>query len=385
MSIPRPLIGRLILVSLLAVVYGCSNDSSGLTSVNNTSSATPVGGNAGTTTSSFGGTTPASSNSGFNTGTGGISGSGGSNSPNVGGTGGLSQANTVGGASPATSINATGGTNATSTKAIGGVKATGGANATSTKATGGAKATGGTSATATGGTNATTGGGSSGKGLTLYYIRHAQVVANTLEPDQVTLENSETITDLGLRQIDALTTYLKAMNVAPDAVLVSPTKRAQKTIEPYLVAQNLQGEIWMELAECCNTSPTGAALPTAPTIQTYFAATIEGQNLAFRDAAANKYWKTDTYEEGLFMEMTARDAILSRYGQSGKTIFVVGHAAAGLVMIGLLQGNDMLQGSTSTGPNAVYLLNTGVMRLIQDPTTGLFKLDGRNINNPAQE
>jgi broad specificity phosphatase PhoE len=228
-------------------------------------------------------------------------------------------------------------------------------------------------------------GGAVGRGLTLYYIRHAEVVANTIPADQITYENSETITDLGQRQIDALTSYLRSLDVTPDAVLVSPAKRTQKTIEPFLVASNLTGEIWTDLYECCQQTPTGAVLPSTPQYQTYLKAKIEAENLDFRDANQTQFWLTDTYEQGLFMVMTAKDEILSRFGQSGKTIFVIGHASAGQVMIGLLRGNDMTLGTSSTDPNAVYVLNTGVMRLIQDPATGIFKLDGRNINKPQTQ
>jgi broad specificity phosphatase PhoE len=218
--------------------------------------------------------------------------------------------------------------------------------------------------------------------LTLYYIRHAEVVANTLDPAEVTYENSETLTALGEKQIESLTSYLLALDVTPDAIVSSPMRRTQKTIEPYLVAKQLKGELWMTLAECCNTTPTGAELPTAPQY-TPLKATVESGNFSFTVPTENRFWKTDTYEEGLYMVSTARSELLKRYSQSGKTVFVIGHASAGLVMIGLLGGSDMRQGTSSSGPNAVFLLNTGVMRLIQDPTTGMFKLDGRNINNPV--
>ncbi|HMA97032.1 MAG TPA: phosphoglycerate mutase family protein [Polyangiaceae bacterium] len=224
---------------------------------------------------------------------------------------------------------------------------------------------------------------SSNKGLTLYYVRHAEVVGNTVEPDQVTLENSETLTELGQSQIAAVTKYLQSeLDATPDAILVSPTKRTQKTIEPYLVETDRQGEIWMELAECCNQAPTGAALPTEPKYMSFFKAEIVAENLALKSPSANLYWQNDTYEQGLFMVMTAKAAILSRYGQSGKTIFVVGHASAGQIMIGLLRGDDMTQGAVTTGMNAVYLLNTGIMKLTQDPSTGLFKVVGQNMNKP---
>jgi broad specificity phosphatase PhoE len=217
--------------------------------------------------------------------------------------------------------------------------------------------------------------------MTLYYIRHAEVVANTVDPEQITYENSEILTERGLAQIDALTNFLQTMSVVPDAILVSPTRRTQKTIEPFLSARNLDGEIWMSLAECCEKTPTGATLPSTPAYEAY-RAKLEASHLSFADPAETRYWSTDTYEEGLFMVQTAQQELLQRFGQSGKTVFVVGHASAGLVLIGLLRGNDMRQGTKSTESPPVYLLNTGIMRLVQDPTSGVFRLDGRNINNP---
>jgi broad specificity phosphatase PhoE len=232
---------------------------------------------------------------------------------------------------------------------------------------------------ATGGANTT--GDTTAKGLTLYYIRHGEVVANTLEASEITYENSDQLTELGVRQIAALTTYLQGLGDVPDAVLVSPFKRTQNTIAPFLKAESINGEIWMELAECCTQTPSGAALPTAPTYAKYLKPTIESDNLSFRAPDANLFWQNDSYEQGLFMVMTAKAEILSRYSQSGKTIFVIGHASAGQLMIGLLRGEDVTNGPT-TGRNAVYLYNTGVTKLSQDPVTGLFKLDGMNMNKP---
>lgn len=220
------------------------------------------------------------------------------------------------------------------------------------------------------------------KGLTLYYIRHGEVVANTVDQSEITFENSDQLTELGLRQIDALTTYLQDSAIQPDAVLVSPFKRTQNTIAPFLEAEDLKGEIWMELAECCNRTPTGAALPTVPTYNKYLKATIESDNLTFKDSSVNTFWQTDTYEQGLFMVVMAKTEFLARYGQSGKTVIMVGHASAGQVMIGLLRGDDLTNGPTTSGKNAVFLYNTGVTKLTQDPSTGLFKLDGQNINKP---
>lgn len=290
----------------------------------------------------------------------------------------------------------TGGTTSASGSGAGGaaVSQSGGTASVggSTASSGGIVGTGGTTQITTGARGGTTGsgsasggaspGGAAGRGLTLYYVRHAQVVANTLDPSQVTYENSETLTDLGLLQIGELTTYLKGLNLNPDAVLVSPFRRAQKTIEPYLVAKNISGVIWMELAECCTQTPTGGAIPTQPTFAT-FRATIEAGNMAFRDPNATKFWQNDTYEAGLLMVTTVKNDILSQFSQSGKTIMVVGHASAGSLLLNIMRGVDVSGGTSS--PNALYMMNTGVQRLIQDPATGTFKLDGRNLNNPRTE
>jgi broad specificity phosphatase PhoE len=271
----------------------------------------------------------------------------------------------------------------------GGVTSSGGATSsivtgTGGKASGGISLVGGSTGGATGEGGATsTGGGGSVAGLTIYYIRHAEVIANTVEPSEITLENADALTDLGIRQVEALTTYLQGLGVTPDAILVSPHLRTQRTIGPYLVAKNLPGEIWMELAEASSATSTGAAVPTAPKYIKYYKATIEVPSLVFRDPAHIEFWQNDNYESGLLMVMTSRDLLLERYSKSGKTIFVVGHAIAGQMLIGLLRGDNLLGGPPTTGSSAVYIYNTGVMKVVQDATTGLFKLDGRNINNPA--
>lgn len=288
---------------------------------------------------------------------------------------------TAGGASAAsgdsTESASSGGASSKPKSASGGLGSSGSKNsiATSTGGKSGPSSSGATSSTSAA-------GDTTAKGLTLYYIRHAEVVANTLDPSEITYENSDQLTDLGLSQIDALTTYLQGLGDVPDAVLVSPFKRTQNTIAPFLEAESIQGEIWMELAECCTDAPSGAALPTEPTYAKYLKPTIESENLSFRSPEANVFWQNDNYEAGLFMVMTAKSEILSRFSQSGKTIFVVGHASAGQIMVGLLRGEDMTNGPKTTGKDVVYLLNTGVTKLSQDPATGAFKLDGMNMNKP---
>jgi hypothetical protein len=64
-------------------------------------------------------------------------------------------------------------------------------------------------------------------------------------------------------------------------------------------------------------------------------------------------------------------------------VLISGHAVSGSVLIGLLRGLDLTAGIEQTGPNAIYMMNTGVQLLFQDPASGLFELAGTNINHPA--
>ena len=141
------------------------------------------------------------------------------------------------------------------------------------------------------------------------------------------------------------------------------------------------GEIWVELNECCTGEPSGAPLPEELP-DSFFDAEIEADNLVVRESGPTGVVFPETYEEGLLMVMMSRDLILEQFSQSGKTIFVVGHAGAGATLIGLLQGYDMLK---EMPERPVYLQNTGIHMLVQDPDTGEFTVEEEIINDPPRE
>ena len=76
------------------------------------------------------------------------------------------------------------------------------------------------------------------------------------------------------------------------------------------------------------------------------------------------------------MVMTARDRLLDRFNQSGKTVMIIGHAVNGGIFLGLLRGYDMI----NTKPQRpVYLMNAKVNKLSQDSLSGDFTLQ-QNLN-----
>jgi broad specificity phosphatase PhoE len=217
-------------------------------------------------------------------------------------------------------------------------------------------------------------------GLTVYFIRHAETIANVT--DDYSDENQNTFSEKGLIQIDKLTDYLlNRLKVTPDAIFVSPRWRTQKTIEPYLKASGTDAVIWAELDECCYQDASGSKpgdVVFEDDIIKPFA-----QNILVSENHKNCYfWKTDTFEQGVFMVQTLKDKIVSQFGGSGKTIFLVGHYLSGNVLMALLQKQDMTVDYNHSNPHEVWIKNTGVSKLVQNRKNGEFLLTGLNINNP---
>lgn len=220
--------------------------------------------------------------------------------------------------------------------------------------------------------------------LTILYARHAETEANASGEmggggDPAT---HDVITDLGFKQIEALKNFLIDEEIDPDVILVSPSLRCQKTIEPYLVATGKTAEIWVSLNECCGQDPDGSPVPTErPDHWWKFDTEIVAENTIFGSEEDEYLWLSSTYAEGLFMVMSTRDRIFERYGGSGKTILIIGHAVNGNKLLGLLTGYDIADPNTPT-PLPFYLFNTGIFLLEQESDSEEFKVVDRMLNHP---
>jgi hypothetical protein len=95
------------------------------------------------------------------------------------------------------------------------------------------------------------------KALTVYFIRHAETMANVSgqHGGEGCLEDHDILTELGEKQVEDFKNFLIKENIRPDLFAVSPSLRTQKTIEPFLKALGIKAEIWVELNECCDDDP----------------------------------------------------------------------------------------------------------------------------------
>lgn len=233
-------------------------------------------------------------------------------------------------------------------------------------------------------------------GLTIYYIRHAETVANTLGPgDEMTFESANMWSDKGQEQVDTLTDWLinSGEVPVPDQILSSPTWRGQFTILPYLVEMDMQAEVWPELTEVEEDPVTGASVPVEIEQESYIkyhigSASLDGSDpdpdavarLSYREGTTEGAYFPENFEEGLTVVMMSYDLLMEKFSRSGKTLFITGHAHAGSLLLGLLEGYDMI----NDAPSGHYLQNTGVQHIEQDPETGVFEVIDTNINLESQ-
>jgi broad specificity phosphatase PhoE len=172
-----------------------------------------------------------------------------------------------------------------------------------------------------------------GGGLDLYFVRHAQTLANA--KGVTNTHTSSTFTDEGLAQIDTLTAALQGFHF--DAILVSPTERTLLTIAPFLKASGQKGMVWPELTECCWQKERGDVASGQLVTSGEVRLTPEHAPLfGFRDSEGSKLYANRSYPDGVAQVNRAAELIRQRYGNSGKTLLVVAHYHSGQVLLAKL-------------------------------------------------
>jgi broad specificity phosphatase PhoE len=172
-------------------------------------------------------------------------------------------------------------------------------------------------------------------GLTVYFTRHAETVANVT--GEKTPENLNTFTEQGLEEIETLTEALK--NLPIDAVLVSPTLRTEHTVLPFLKQRNIQAEIWPELEEW-HMEADPESMQVAAEEQLIAINPEEAPYFRLRDAQANKRIIAKTYEGGMSQTHEAARLIIERFGHTDKTILIIGHSNSGSRLLEVLMRLD---------------------------------------------
>jgi broad specificity phosphatase PhoE len=168
----------------------------------------------------------------------------------------------------------------------------------------------------------------------LYYVRHAETVANAT--GKYNSQTLNAISDKGQQQIVALTKRLKDFRF--DAIYVSPSARALKTIAPYLRDTRQTAEIWPELYECCHERGEARKQPAGPL---RFGPKIEPPEVIakyFRLAPGReRYVAVSNYQEGLRQVRMCADQVRKL---NQRTVLLVGHSLMGARLLSNLLGRE---------------------------------------------
>jgi broad specificity phosphatase PhoE len=154
------------------------------------------------------------------------------------------------------------------------------------------------------------------------FVRHGETVANAT--GRYNSRTLNTLSEKGNQQVSALTERL-VKEPRWEAIYVSPSPRALRTIAPYLARTGQKATVWPLLYECCTERPRqpeaksfsyGAPIEVPKEIAGYFVV-----------PKGARYPAPRNYGEGL-AQVSATVTEFRRMA-AGKRILLVGHSAHG--------------------------------------------------------
>lgn len=185
----------------------------------------------------------------------------------------------------------------------------------------------------------------------IVFVRHGETLANAT--GRYNSKTIDTFSPLGEKQVAALTGKLVPMLF--DAIVVSPSPRALKTLAPYLRATRQRAEIWPELYECCDahSKKRPSLLANGWRFGAKIPLPVEIGPLFSFGASGDRFLQTNSYDDGLKAIRLTADNLKKRF--AGKTVLVVGHSLHGGRLIELLQGKPM-EGKLRPGNTQLIVL-----------------------------
>lgn len=208
--------------------------------------------------------------------------------------------------------------------------------------------------------------------LDIFFIRHAETIGNAT--GDYSNNKGETLTEKGHRETFELIKKLDKNSY--NYILVSPSYRTRMTIQPYLKKHRLTAEIWPEIAECCwqRKKPIhkpclkadGKKITIAPQSKSLF---------IFRDKNSDRFYKTNSYGQGLCQIEDAFNLLKEKFWFSGKKIVIISHGNFGRMLIIRLLGHYPAPRFHPENARITHL------RQIQDGKFRLIRLNDKGVMN----
>lgn len=167
----------------------------------------------------------------------------------------------------------------------------------------------------------------------LSFTRHCETVANATG-----VYNSKTLNQLsekGLKQLKTLTE--KLLTEKPyDVIYVSPSARALKTIQPYLVKTGKKAIVWPLLYECCTQKRPSGAHATSFSYGSKFSIPKAMEGLFIIKKGWEKLPNSPDYNSGLAQVQATLKELPGL--AKGKRVLLVGHSGHGGQILKSLTG-----------------------------------------------
>jgi broad specificity phosphatase PhoE len=267
-----------------------------------------------------------------------------------------------------------GGSTSSSSEARGGTGAAGrsgsaGSSGTATRDAGVRAEDAGSAPVDGGSSTCTRGSGTTPAVQTLVFVRHAETMENVCQSacDDESCCRAEvcapgcdgtcscdanvlTFSSTGWGQVgDVLVAKLKALGLAWDRILVSPSWRTQTTIKATLEAENLCGQIVPELDECWSEDSGTCSAPRWSS-ETYKAIAFAGGTTRLVPRPSNSQWDASASGQVLYKHtnLACENSIMDRGQQliedqftaGAKAVLVVTHAMTGAGILQRLTGKS---------------------------------------------
>jgi broad specificity phosphatase PhoE len=175
----------------------------------------------------------------------------------------------------------------------------------------------------------------------IVYVRHAETMANATGK-----YNSRTLnafSSRGEQQVTKATRGLAGQKF--DAIVVSPSPRALKTIAPYLRSIGDKAEVWPELYECCHQPKSHRGKPASPKMRfgerISWDRSLDGLFTLRPDN--DRLILAPTYLDGMRQIKQCHAKLIAEFGGTGKRVLVVGHSIVGGHLISMLTGGSRVQ------------------------------------------
>lgn len=175
----------------------------------------------------------------------------------------------------------------------------------------------------------------------IYFVRHAETIANVTDVYTDSTESAFTIE--GLKQIKILTRKLQPYNF--DRIIVSPAWRTQHTIYPFLFSKKQTAEIWPEIIECCWKGKIDTGYSQVPFVIPYGSKihVMDTSLFYFKDKTKTRIiaWETGQYHSGKKLCKQTAKILKQEITGKGLTVLIVGHGLHGRLLIKELTGESI--------------------------------------------